>query len=276
MDLCAVEQLSDIKKDYLMPKGIVLAGGNGTRLLPLTTCINKHLLPVGLKPMIFYPIEKLVEAGITDILIVTGTEHMGSIVQTLGSGKDFGCTFTYKVQDEAGGIAQALGLARGFCYGERMCVILGDNIFEDSLASWVNEFEKQERGARIILKLVTDLARFGIAMTDKDNKLREIIEKPDEKEIERLNTHKDYKGFHAVTGIYFYDQRVFDIIDTLKPSDRGEVEITEAICVGIKKRNWKVRVIKMEKNQLRGDFGDIHIYEQLKNDSNWLNKIISN
>jgi glucose-1-phosphate thymidylyltransferase len=208
-------------------RGVVLAGGNGTRLLPLTKITNKHLLPVGRKPMIFYPVQKLVDAGITDILVVTGTEHMGDIVGCLGSGKDFGCTFTYKVQDEAGGIAQALGLARGFCYGERMCVILGDNIFEDDLSIWVNEYNKQERGARIILKLVTNLDRFGIAVTDKDNKLREIVEKPNGKELDRLHENKEYKGFHAVTGIYFYDQRVFDIIDTLKPSDRGELEITD-------------------------------------------------
>ena len=208
-------------------KGIILAGGSGTRLLPLTMAINKHLLPVGQKPMIFYPIEKLVEAGITDILIVTGTEHMGSIVQTLGSGRAFGCTFTYKVQDEAGGIAQALGLARGFCYGERMCVLLGDNIFADDLTTWVIEFNNQERGARIILKLVSNLERFGIAVTDSASRLREIVEKPDADELNRLHDNKEYTGFHAVTGIYFYDQRVFDIIDSLKPSDRNELEITD-------------------------------------------------
>ena len=208
-------------------KGILLAGGNGTRLLPLTTCTNKHLLPVGQKPMIFYPIEKLVAAGITDILIVTGTDHMGSIVQTLGSGKDFGCTFTYKVQDDAGGIAQALGLARGFCYGERMCVILGDNIFEDDLTLWANEFNKQERGARIILKLVSNLDRFGIAVTDNDKRIREIVEKPDAAELNRLHDNNEYTGYFAVTGVYFYDQKVFDIIDSLQPSGRGELEITD-------------------------------------------------
>jgi glucose-1-phosphate thymidylyltransferase len=208
-------------------KGIVLAGGNGTRLMPLTKVTNKHLLPVGKNPMIFYPIRKLVDAGITDILVVTGTDHMGDIVGCLGSGKDFGCTFTYKVQDAAGGIAQALGLARGFCYGERMCVILGDNIFQDDLSTWISKFNKQERGARIILKLVTNLDRYGIAITDKDNKLREIVEKPDEKELHRLHDNKDYKGCYAVTGIYFYDQRVFDIIDALEPSGRGEFEITD-------------------------------------------------
>lgn len=208
-------------------KGIVLAGGNGTRLLPLTKVTNKHLLPVGKSPMIFYPIRKLVDAGITDILIVTGTDHMGDIVGCLGSGKDFGCSFTYKVQDEAGGIAQALGLARGFCHGQRMCVILGDNIFEDDLAHWVNEFNQQERGARIILKLVTDLSRFGIAAINRENKIEKIIEKPKDTDLERLHRDAIYKGFYAVTGIYFYNQDVFDIIDSLKPSDRGELEITD-------------------------------------------------
>jgi glucose-1-phosphate thymidylyltransferase len=208
-------------------RGIILAGGNGTRLMPLTTVVNKHLLPVGKKPMIFYPIEKLVSAGITDILIVTGTEHMGSIVQTLGSGKTFGCTFTYKVQDEAGGIAQALGLARGFCHGEPMCVLLGDNIFEDDLAIWANEFNKQRDGARIILKLVSNLSRYGIAVTDKNKKIREIVEKPDATELNRLHDNKEYDGCFAVTGIYFYDHQVFDIIDTLEPSGRGELEITD-------------------------------------------------
>ena len=114
-------------------RGIILAGGSGSRLAPLTDSVNKHLLPVGTKPMIYYPIEKLVGADIREIMIITGTEHMGNIVQTLGSGKKFNCNFTYRVQDEAGGIAQALGLARGFSYGERICVILGDNIFEDGL-----------------------------------------------------------------------------------------------------------------------------------------------
>jgi len=208
-------------------KGIVLAGGNGTRLMPLTKVTNKHLLPVGQNPMIFYPIHKLVEAGITDILVVTGTDHMGDIVGCLGSGKEFGCTFTYKVQDEAGGIAQALGLARGFCYGERMCVILGDNIFEDDLATWANEFNNQERGARVILKLLSNLDRFGIAVTDKDKRIREIVEKPDAAALNRLHDNKEYKGCFAVTGIYFYDQKVFDIIDSLKPSGRGELEITD-------------------------------------------------
>jgi glucose-1-phosphate thymidylyltransferase len=208
-------------------KGVILAGGSGTRLMPLTKVTNKHLLPVAGKPMLFYPIEKLVAAGITDILIVTGTNHMGDIVGCLGSGKDFGCRFTYRVQDEAGGIAQALSLARGFCYGERMCVLLGDNIFEDDLSIWVDEFHRQERGARLILKLVPNLDRYGIAVTNDAGKVCEIIEKPSSKQLNILHDNDEYTGFFAVTGIYFYDQRVFDIVDTLSPSGRGEFEITD-------------------------------------------------
>lgn len=208
-------------------KGIVLAGGSGTRLLPLTKVTNKHLLPIGRQPMIFYPIQKLIDAGIKDILIVTGTEHMGDIVRCLGSGKAFGCSFTYRVQDEAGGIAQALGLARGFCYGERLCVILGDNIFEDGLEDWVAAYQKQDRGAMVVLKTVPNLERFGIAVVDANDKIREIVEKPDAKKLNDLHDNKEYTGFHAVTGVYFYDQRVFDIIESLAPSGRGELEITD-------------------------------------------------
>ena len=146
-------------------KGIVLAGGTGSRLFPLTRVTNKHLLPVGRKPMIFHPIEKLIEAGVQDILIVTGTEHMGSVVGLLGSGKDYGCRFTYKVQDEAGGIAQALGLARNFVGSDRMCVILGDNIFEDSLKDAVSEFSNAPAGStRLMLKPVDDPAYVHVIM----------------------------------------------------------------------------------------------------------------
>lgn len=137
-------------------KGIILAGGTGSRLLPLTKVTNKHLLPVGRKPMIFHPVEKLRGAGIEEILVVTGVEHMGDVVGLLGSGKDFGARFTYKVQDEAGGIAQALGLAENFCGGSLMTVILGDNIFEDSLSDEVGQFSKQGKGARLLLKEVPD------------------------------------------------------------------------------------------------------------------------
>jgi glucose-1-phosphate thymidylyltransferase len=194
-------------------KGIVLAGGTGSRLYPLTKVTNKHLLPVGFKPMIFYPIEKLTEAGIEEILIVTGTEHMGDVVNLLGSGKDFGCRFTYKVQDEAGGIAQALALAENFVGSDVMTVILGDNIFESDLGKALKDYPGS--GAQILLKDVPDPGRFGVAELDGD-RIIGIEEKPEHPKSE-----------YAVTGIYMYDARVFDIIRTLKPSGRGELEITE-------------------------------------------------
>ena len=196
-------------------KGVVLAGGTGSRLFPLTKVTNKHLLPVGQAPMLWHPLWKLVEAGITEILIVTGTEHMGDVVALMGSGKDFGCRFTYKVQDEAGGIAQALGLAENFAGGAPVCVILGDNIFQDSLRPEVEAFTKQGQGARILLKPVEDPQRYGVAEV-KDGKVLGIEEKP-----------KAPKSNLSVTGIYFYDATVFDIIRTVKPSGRGELEITD-------------------------------------------------
>ena len=196
-------------------KGIVLAGGTGSRLFPLTKVTNKHLLPVGLAPMIWHPIWKLKQAGMDEILIVTGTDHMGDVVGLLGSGKDFGCRFTYKVQDEAGGIAQALGLAENFAGKDSVCVILGDNIFQDSLESDAQAFRAQGRGARILLKPVQDPQRFGVAEVQGD-KVLGVEEKP-----------KSPKSDLAVTGIYFYDAAVFDIIRTVKPSGRGEMEITD-------------------------------------------------
>lgn len=196
-------------------KGIVLAGGSGSRLFPLTKVTNKHLLPVGQVPMIFHPVLKLLEAGITEVLVVTGVEHMGHVVSLLGSGRDFGCEFTYRVQDEAGGIAQALALAKHFAFGDRMVVILGDNIFEDSIKEYVKNFAVQKSGARIILKEVPDPERFGVAELEGDRVIR-IEEKP-----------KKPNGNLAVTGIYMYDSEVFEIIKHLKPSARGEMEITD-------------------------------------------------
>ena len=194
-------------------KGIVLAGGTGSRLYPLTKVTNKHLLPVGNKPMIFYPIEKLTGAGIEEILIVTGTEHMGDVVNLLGSGKDYGCRFTYKVQDEAGGIAQALGLAENFVGDDSMTVILGDNIFETDLSQAIQNYPG--KGAQILVKQVDDPDRFGVAEIDGDQ-VTGIEEKPDHP-----------KSDYAVTGIYMYDAEVFDLIKNLKPSKRGELEITD-------------------------------------------------
>jgi len=196
-------------------KGVVLAGGTGSRLMPLTKVTNKHLLPIGHKPMIYYPIEKLVSAGIEEILIVTGIEHMGDVVNLLGSGKAFGCRFTYKVQDEAGGIAQALALAEDFSYGNPLTVILGDNIFKAGLKKYIDRFKAQAKGARVLLKQVKDPRRFGVAEIS-DNRVIKIEEKP-----------KKPRSDYAITGIYFYDASVFDVIRTLKPSARGELEITD-------------------------------------------------
>ena len=196
-------------------RGIILAGGTGSRLMPLTKVTNKHLLPVGKKPMIYYPIEKLTSIGIKEILIVTGIEHMGDVVSLLGSGKQFGCRFTYKVQDEAGGIAQALGLAENFAQKQPVVVILGDNVFEDNLKDYADRFISQKAGARVLLKQVPNPQRFGVALIS-DDKIIGIEEKP-----------KKTKSDYAIIGIYFYDASVFDIIRKLKPSDRGELEITD-------------------------------------------------
>jgi len=196
-------------------KGVVLAGGTGSRLWPLTKGTNKHLLPVGQEPMIFHPIRKLLEAGVRDLCIVTGTEHMGDVVGLLGSGKDFNCEFTYRVQDRAGGIAEALHLARGFASGQPICVILGDNVFQDDLGVYVKRYLDQGKGARILLKEVPDPQRFGVAEL-KGDLVVGIEEKP-----------RAPRSNYAVTGIYMYDEQVFDVIRTCKPSGRGEMEITD-------------------------------------------------
>jgi len=196
-------------------KGVILAGGTGSRLLPLTKVTNKHLLPVGKYPMIFHAIAKLKEAEIFDILIVTGKEHMGDVVNLLGSGRELGVTFTYKVQDEAGGIAQALGLAEHFVNDDSMVVILGDNVFADSIAKYISSYLKQDTGAMILLKEVPDPSRYGVPELEEE-KIISIEEKPSQP-----------KSQYAVTGIYMFDASVFDIIRTLKPSRRGELEITD-------------------------------------------------
>lgn len=196
-------------------KGIILAGGTGSRLYPLTKVTNKHLLPVGRYPMIFHAVHKLKSAGIADILIVTGKEHMGDVVNLLGSGSELGVNFTYKVQDEAGGIAQALHLAEHFVGGDRMVVILGDNVFEGALAPFIEKFRAQPTGAKILLQKVDDPARFGVPEID-GNRIVSIEEKP-----------QHPKSSYAVTGIYMFDSNVFAIIKTLAPSARGELEITD-------------------------------------------------
>lgn len=196
-------------------KGIILAGGTGSRLYPLTKVTNKHLLPVGKYPMIFHAVNKLKQSGISDILIVTGKEHMGDVVNLLGSGSDMKVSFTYKVQDEAGGIAQALDLAQHFVGEDQMVVILGDNVFVDDISPYVNNFKIQKNGAKILIQEVQDPKRFGVPEINGE-KIVSIEEKP-------LIPKSNY----AVTGIYMFDNKVFDIIKTLKPSGRGELEITD-------------------------------------------------
>lgn len=224
-------------------KGIILAGGTGSRLYPLTKVTNKHLLPVGNKPMIYHPISKLTEVGIEEILIVTGTEHMGDVVNLLGSGKDFGCRFTYKVQDEAGGIAQALGLAENFAGNDPVVVILGDNIFEHSLQKAVDNYEG--KGAQILIQKVDDPERYGVAELDGD-KVISIQEKPETP-----------KSNYAVTGIYFYDPLVFKYIKTLKPSGRGELEITDV-------NNFYIQENAMKSSVLEGWWTDAGTPESYK------------
>ncbi len=197
-------------------KGVVLAGGTGSRLYPLTKITNKHLLPVYDKPMIYFPIRTLVDAGIKDILVVTGGRNAGDFLRLLANGKEFGLThldFTY--QEGEGGIADALALAEHFADGSKLCVILGDNIIEGSIRAAAGEFRRQERGAKILLKEVPDAERFGVAEI-RDGRIAGIEEKP---------LHP--KSSHAVIGIYMYDGTVFDKVRTLVPSRRGELEITD-------------------------------------------------
>ncbi len=197
-------------------KGIVLAGGTGSRLSPLTDVTNKHLLPIGMKPMIFYPIERMVEAGITDIMIITGTSHMGSMFDLLGSGAKLGCQFTYRVQDQPNGIGGALQLCKDFVGDDSCLVILGDNIFTGDLTTHVNRYENEiGSGCMLFLRKVNDPHRYGVA-TFKDDKLVKITEKPDVPDSDL-----------CITGVYVYDSNVFNIIDDIAPSGRGELEVTD-------------------------------------------------
>ena len=197
-------------------KGVVLAGGLGTRLAPMTRVTNKHLLPVYDRPMVYYPIQTLVEAGITEILLVTGGNHAGDFLRLLGNGKDFGLKhLNYTYQEGEGGIAAALSLCEHFADGEPICVILGDNILQKSIRPAVEQYGRSNRGGLILLKEVPDPERFGVPVIEGDRIVR-IEEKP-----------KAPRSRYAVIGVYMYDARVFDIIRTLKPSGRGELEITD-------------------------------------------------
>lgn len=196
-------------------KGIVLAGGTGSRLYPLTRVTNKHLLPVGRYPMIYHPLVRLRRAGVTEVAIVTSPEHMGDVVNLLGSGRRLGLDLTYRVQDEPGGIAQAIGLCESFTDGGPFVVILGDNILGSDIGHEVDAFRRQSSGARVLLKEVHDPERYGVPRL-QDGLIVEVIEKP-----------ASPPSSYSVVGIYFYDQSVFDVIRALKPSDRGEFEISD-------------------------------------------------
>jgi glucose-1-phosphate thymidylyltransferase len=213
-------------------RGVVLAGGLGTRLYPLTKVTNKHLLPVYNKPMIFYPIEALTNAGITEVLVVTGGNNAGDFLRLLGNGKEFGLKrIHYAYQEGEGGIAEALGLAEAFAEGEPVCVVLGDNIIEKNIIDAVGEYESYGSGARILLKEVSDPQRFGVATFEGD-RIIGIEEKPVQP-----------KSRYAVTGIYMYDLRVFDMIKRLKPSGRGELEITDVNNAYIEKGDMRWSIL---------------------------------
>ena len=211
-------------------KGIILAGGKGTRLSPLTEITNKHLLPVGREPMIWHPVKQLVMAEVHEILVITSNDHMGDIVNSLGSGKRFGCEFTYRVQEESGGIAHALALGERFSQNGKLVVFLGDNIFEYTIRPYVEDFIKQKSGARVLLKKVQDASRFGVAALDEEQVIS-IEEKPAQP-----------KSDYAVVGCYMYDSQVFDLIRKVHPSARGEMEITA------------VNNLYIQKGQLRYSF----------------------
>ncbi|MBI5066065.1 NTP transferase domain-containing protein [Candidatus Woesearchaeota archaeon] len=222
-------------------KGVILAGGTGSRLNELTKITNKHLLPVYDKPMIYYPLEKLANAGIKEIVIVTGPEYSGHFVNLLGNGEEFKVNLTYRYQKEAGGIAQALGLTEKFVDGDNCAVILGDNIFEDSFEKPIKQFNS---GAHIFIKEVEDPERFGVADFFEE-KIGGIEEKP-----------KNPKTNWAVTGCYLYDSTVFEVVKTLKPSRRGELEITDV-------NNYYVKKSLMTYTKLNGFWSDAGTIESL-------------
>jgi glucose-1-phosphate thymidylyltransferase len=226
-------------------KGVVLAGGLGSRLRPLTSVTNKHLLPVYHQPMIYYPIQALVNAGITDIMIVTGGNSAGDFLKLLGNGKAFGLKhLNYTYQEGEGGIAEALSLVEHFTARDPVCVVLGDNIIEGNIRSAVNAYHEQGKGAKIILKKVPDPQRFGVPLLDGPRVVR-IEEKPDEP-----------KSDYAVIGIYMYDGEVYDIIRTLRPSGRGELEITDV-------NNAYIERDEMTWDELAGWWTDAGTFESL-------------
>ena len=225
-------------------KGVILAGGTGSRLQPLTKVTNKHLLPVYNKPMIYYPLKTFANAGIKEILIISGKDYAGHFLNLLGSGSEFGVNLSYEVQEDALGIADALKLAKVFSEKQNLAVILGDNIFEDNISKDVKDFKDVKKGAKVFLKKVDDAKRFGVAELS-GNKIIGIEEKP-----------KDPKTKLAVTGLYMYDKNVFEIIENLKPSKRGEYEITDVNNEYIKKGDMGYSI-------LSGSWTDAGTFESL-------------
>lgn len=231
-------------------KGVILAGGLGTRLHPLTRITNKHLLPVYKEPMVYYPIKTLINAGIEDIMIVTGGSSAGDFLRLLGNGKEFGLKrLSYSYQEGEGGIAEALSLVEHFADGEPICVVLGDNIVEKNIRSAADDYRRQAAGAKILLKKVDDPHRYGVPTFEQDRVVA-IEEKP-----------ADPKSDYAVIGIYFYDQTVFDVIRTLVPSGRGELEITDV-------NNHYIARGEMTWSELDGWWSDAGTFESLLKASN--------
>jgi glucose-1-phosphate thymidylyltransferase len=223
-------------------KGVILAGGSGTRLHPLTRITNKHLLPLYDRPMVTYAIEALVDAGVTELMLVTGGTHAGEFFRLLGNGHEYGIDrLLYAYQERPGGIAEALELAERFVSRDKVCVMLADNVFEESLRPIVENFESQQTGGRIVLSCVDEadhLRHLGVAVMNDDSRVTKIIEKPD-----------DPPSSFAVTGVYFYDGQVWDILPELEPSGRGELEITDV-------NNWYVGRGEMEADVVGGFWGD--------------------
>ncbi len=223
-------------------KGVILAGGTGSRLHPLTRITNKHLLPIYDRPMVTYAIEACVQAGITQVMVVTGGTHAGEFLRLLGNGHEYGIDrLFYAYQERPGGIAEALGLAHRFVDGDRVMVVLGDNIVEHSIRPCVERFERQSKGARVVLAETPELEHLqhlGVPEFDGDRRIKRILEKP-----------KDPPSHYGVTGIYFYPADVFDVIGKLEPSGRGELEITDV-------NNWFIAQGALEYDVLTGFWGD--------------------
>ena len=228
-----------------MTKGLILAGGAGTRLYPVSKVVNKHLIPIGKAPMIYYPVRKLVASGVTEILVVTGPQSIGSIAELLGSGREFGCNFYFRVQERPVGISDGIGLAREFTGENRLMVMLGDNLVRETFADIVKEFERSTIGCRIFLKEVQDVEGLGVARVENSVVTR-VVEKPDE-----------FVSNLAVTGIYLFDNRCFDLIDTLYPSSRQELEVTDLI-------NAYFELGACDSYILKGDWMDAGTFESLE------------